>query len=299
MKKGWITNLILIAVIAGISAFLHLKPKDEQAEIKDAEVSQMKMAGFKQVAVEFPTKAPVVFEKIDGAWQMTAPFKTRADQQTVQRILSIIAAKTKTKLSAQDLAKYGLDNPKMRLILTNETGDHAFSFGTYNPVTEEQYIGFEDSAYLLPVSYAEAAEVPPIEMIDKSPLSLAERKQIVGFDFSHLEQFEGTNLNLDMNAGGKWQVNIKEANIKSDEINEWVTFQWAQARATSVERYTPSQSDVQFPIFSIKLKDGKTVVFAKMQESPDYLIARPDEGIIYHFPNDVGFTMVNPPLNIQ
>jgi hypothetical protein len=28
------------------------------------------------------------------------------------------------------------------------------------------------------------------------------------------------------------------------------------------------------------------------------LLGRADEGVLYHFSNDVGFTMLNPPLNL-
>jgi len=129
MKKGWITNLILLAAIIGISTFLHLKPKKGDAEVESFEISTLKMAGFNTVKIEFPTKAPLVFEKIEDVWRMTAPFKTRADQQSVQRILSIIAAKTKTKIALDDLAKYGLDKPKMRVVLNDDAGKHVFSFG--------------------------------------------------------------------------------------------------------------------------------------------------------------------------
>jgi hypothetical protein len=46
------------------------------------------------------------------------------------------------------------------------------------------------------------------------------------------------------------------------------------------------------------MADGSKVHFDKIQESPDLLLARPDEGLIYHFPSDIGFSMLNPPLNI-
>ena len=44
---------------------------------------------------------------------------------------------------------------------------------------------------------------------------------------------------------------------------------------------------------------GKTIHFDKLQESPELLLARPDEGLVYHYSNDVGFTMLNPPLNLK
>jgi hypothetical protein len=298
MKNRWLGIGLMLALIVGISTFLHLKPKTTAEGAAVHEISTLKMAGFTQVKVDFPTNAPVGFEKVDGQWKMTAPYQSRADQMSVQQILSIIAAKTKVKLPATDLSKFGLDKPTMRLKLSDADGEHVFSFGTYNPVTEEQYVGYEDNAYLLPVRYSEAAATQPIEMVDKHPLFLTERKSINGFDLSRLEQFASIRLQVDLDNAGQWKTNATKAKPTQNELNEWLEYSWVQAQATSVEFYTPEHQP-NLISFDVKLKNGKKITFVKMQESPEYLLARPDEGIIYHFPNDVGFTMLNPPLNLQ
>ena len=297
MKKRWIVNLLLLALVVGISLFLHFKPK-QQEKSNTYEISSLKMAGFDSVKAEFPTKAPTIFEKKEGYWMMRKPYAARADQPSVQRILSIIAASTATRLPLQDASKYGLDAPTVKLTLSGAEGEHVFTFGTFNPVSEEQYVGYQNNVYLLSGQYGEAAATQPIEMVDKIPLAPAERKGLMGFDFAHLEQWEANALKLQLAADGKWQVNEPKAKPTQNDLNEWRDFSWLQAQATSVELYTPDRKQ-PYPSFEVLLKDGKKVHFDKMQESPEYLLARPDEGVIYHFPNDAGFTMVNPPLNIK
>jgi len=139
MKKRWLLNLLLLAVVVGIAVFLHLQPK-EQAQSAKFEVSSLKMADFNQVKAEFPAKAPTIFEKQEGYWMMRKPYAARADQASVQRVMSIIAATTATRLPLQDAAKYGLDQPVLKLTLSGAKGDQVFTFGTYNPVSEEQYV---------------------------------------------------------------------------------------------------------------------------------------------------------------
>ena len=297
MKNRWILNLVMLAVVAGLVAFLYLRPKASNDEPSLHEVSALKLADFTAIKAEFPAKVPTSFEKIDGLWRMTSPYKTRADQISVQRILAIIAAKSKEKFPATDLEKYGLDKPELRLKLTKATGDEEFSFGTFNSVTEEQYVGYKDAVYLLSGSYAEAATTQPIELIEKTPLTKNETKQIAGFDFSKLEQWQANALNVDV-ADGKWKTNEPKAKITQNEMNEWLDFSWKQAQAKQVELYTPDHK-ITYPSFDVKLKDGKKVHFDKIQEAPDLLLGRPDEGIMYHFSNDVGFNMLNPPLNIK
>jgi hypothetical protein len=297
MKNRWLLNLIMLAVVAGLVTFLYMRPQANNDAAPEHEVSTLKLADFTAIKVEFPTKAPTSFEKVDGLWRMTAPYKMRADQLSVQRILAIIAAKSADKFPTTDLAKYGLDNPQLRLKLTNSQGEQAFSFGTFNPVTEAQYVAFNDAIYLLPGSYAEAASTQELEMIDKNVLTKDETKQIAGFDFSHLEQWEEVRLQVDI-AEGKWKVNAPKAKITQNEMNEWLDFSWKQALSNKVELYTPDHKN-NYPSFEIKLKNGKSVHFDKIQESPDLLLGRPDEGLMYHFNADVGFNMLNPPLNLQ
>ncbi len=297
MKNRWILNLVMLAVVAGLVAFLYLRPKASNDEPSLHEVSALKLADFTAIKAEFPAKVPTSFEKIDGLWRMTSPYKTRADQISVQRILAIIAAKSKEKFPATDLEKYGLDKPQLKLKLTKATGEEIFSFGTFNSVTEEQYVGYKDAVYLLSGGYAEAATSQPIELIEKTPLTKNETKQIAGFDFSKLEQWQANALNVDV-ADGKWKTNEPKAKITQNEMNEWLDFSWKQAQAKQVELYTPDHK-ITYPSFDVKLKDGKKVHFDKIQEAPDLLLGRPDEGIMYHFSNDVGFNMLNPPLNIK
>ena len=297
MKKRWLLNLVMLAVVTGLVAFLYLRPKANIDAPSQHAVSALKLADFTAVKAEFSAKVPTSFEKVDGLWRMTSPYKTRADQISVQHILAIIAAKSTDKFPATDLAKFGLDKPQLKLKLTKATGDEVFSFGTFNSVTEQQYVAYKDAVYLLSGSYAEAATTQPIELIDKTPLTKYEAKQIAGFNFSRLEQWQANALNVDI-ADGKWKTNEPKAKITQNEMNEWLDFSWKQAQAKQVELYTPDHK-ITYPSFDVKLKDGKKVHFDKISEAPDLLLGRPDEGIMYHFSNDVGFGMVNPPLNIQ
>ena len=297
MKNRWLLNLVMLALVAGLVAFLYLRPKADTGGEIQHEVTTLKLADFNSIKVEFPTQAPTTFEKVDGLWRMTAPYKARADQLSVQRILSIIAAKSTDKFAATDKEKFGLNNPQLRLKLGGAKGEEEFIFGTFNTVTDDQYVAYKDNVYLLSSSYATAATTQSIELIDKTPLTVNEAKQIAGIDFAHLEQWEEIAMTVDV-TDGKWKTNAAKAKITQNEMNEWLDFSWKQAQAKQVELYKPDHK-ISYPSFEIKLKDGKKVHFDKIQESPDLLLGRPDEGIIYHFANDVGFTMLNPPLNIQ
>lgn len=291
MKKRWLLNLVLLLLVVGIVSFLHLRTAPKDQAQKSYEISALKLSSFTKLSIEFPAKAPLNFAKVDGFWRIEQPYKARADQMSVQRILSIVAATSTDKFPATDLARFGLDNPLLKLKLDNEE----FLFGTYNPVSGDQYVAYKDAVYLVASSYSESASIQAIELIDKSLLKPTEK--IAGFDFSHLEQWEALRLNVDL-VEGKWKVSAANAKPEQNSMNEWLDNNWSHASAKSVEVYTPDRK-ATYPSFEIKFKDGSKVHVDKIQESPELLLARPDEGIIYHLPQDSGFVMLNPPINLK
>lgn len=288
MKSRWLINLVLLLLVAALAAFLYFKPKQAGDSEQSHEVSSHKLADFSRIRVEFPAKAAVAFEKVGGQWRIVEPYRARADLMSMQRILSIVAATSKEKFPASDLARFGLDKPKLRLKLDDEE----FLFGTYNPISGEQYVAYKDSVYLLSPVYAENASIQVVELIDKNPLKPTE--QAVGFDFSRLEQWEDVRLQVDL-VNGKWQSTPANLQFTQDGMKEWMQATWANAQAKSVEPYTPDRQQT-YPSFEVKLKDGSKVHIDKLQESPELLLGRPDEGMLYHFTPDIGFTMLNPPV---
>jgi hypothetical protein len=80
-------------------------------------------------------------------------------------------------------------------------------------------------------------------------------------------------------------------------MNEWFDSFWRNISVQRVQPYTPDRK-MTYPSFEVKLSDGRKVHFDKIQESPELLLGRPDEGMIYHVPPDIGFTLLNPPINL-
>ncbi len=290
MKSRWVVNLVLLVLVAGIAAFLYLRPKPVENKPQSYQVSKLDPHGFKSLRIEVPNKKPVVLEKQQGRWRLMEPVQGRADLASVGRVLSIVIASTPDKFPATDLARFGLDNPALKVHVDNEE----FSFGMYHPVTGAQYVGYKDAVYLLPTVFSEAASMQPLEFLDKHPLDLNE--EITGFDFAGLEQWEQSRLSMELQ-NGKWKVSAMQAKPKQSEINDWLSSNWQRLEAKSVEPFKPDSQP--HPWFSVKLKNGKTIKFLKMQESPELLLVREDEGLLYHFPQDTGFTILNPPVGYK
>jgi hypothetical protein len=289
MKSRWIVNLVLLVLVVGIVLALKHAPEQKKEVAPAITVSTVDTDNISRISIEAPAKAPVELEKQDGAWFLTKPYKARAGGKPVYQMLAVLRANSVDKFDANDPARFGLDHPALKLKLD----DQEITFGTLNPVNGMQYIGYQNSVFLVESKYAEALTIQVVEMLDKNLLKPGE--DIAGFDFSHLEQWEeGGGLKM-MRENGQWKVERPNAHPVQNDINAWFDDSWKTLIALSVEPYQPN-SKAKYPSFDIKLKNGKILHFEKQGESPELKLARPDEGMIYHFPQDVGFQILNPPV---
>ncbi|MEY3809766.1 MAG: hypothetical protein RL221_12 [Pseudomonadota bacterium] len=290
MKNKWLINIILLVMVLSISLFLFLKPTKIK-QTKQFSISTFNLSDFDSIKIDFPSRASVILKKSSESWDMIEPVKGRADQFSVQKIISIVATSSSEKLPSNDLAKYGLDKPTMKLKLIHKGQEEEFIFGTYNSITEDQYLLYKENVYLISGSYSEAAATQPIELIDKLPLTKSE--EIKYFDFSRLEQWQSKRLKVTRN-NNEWSAN-DGSQFKQNEMAEWFDMTWVKNPAKSVEK---SSIDLRVPYksFDIHTIDGKKITFLRLQESPETKLYRVDEGLLYNFGSDIGFTMMNPPI---
>ena len=290
MKNRWLINIILFVIVLSISLFLFLKPS-EIKQTKKFAISTFNLSDFDSIKVDFPSKASVLFKKDNELWVMLEPIQGRADQFSVQKIISVVTTSSSEKLPSNDLAKYGLDKPTVKLKLIHKGLEEEFIFGTYNSVTEDQYLLYKDNVYLISGAYSEVASTQPIEFIDKYPLSKSE--EIKDIDFSRLEQWQSKQLKVTRN-NNDWTAS-KGNSVKQNDMAEWFDMTWVKNPAKSVEK---SSIDLRIPYksFDIHTANGKKITFIRLQESPETQLYRIDEGLLYHFGSDIGFTMLNPPI---
>ncbi len=292
MRARWLLNLFLLLLVAGIGLFIYLRPPPEEGGPVTYKLTEIRPDTVSRISVELPARAPVQLEKRDGNWYMTQPHEARASAAYAGQVLKLLHASSSDRFPAEDLARFGLDQPRLRLSL----GEAEFSFGTFNPVTSQQYVAHAGFVYLVDTVYGELAATQPLEMLDKNLLGPLEH--IAGFDFSRLEQWEQSGLALERD-GDHWKVTTEgPAKPDQNELREWFAGYWAHPAALAVEPYKPEPRE-QYPSFKVKLQDGRVVHFDKLQESPQLLLARPDEGLLYRLRADIGFVLLNPPVGFK
>ncbi len=290
MKSRWLTNIGLLIIVLITSLYSWTIFQKDPVESAKFELTKFKLSDFDEVKIDFPSKISTHFKIIDSHWRMLSPHKARADQLYVYRILSILATSSLEKLSADDLSKYGLDQPNLKITFLGDGLKEVILFGTYNPINEDQYVLYKDNVFLISGGFSETASFMPVELIEKNPI--AKTEIIKSFDFSRLEQWQDSRLKLNY-INSIWSVEGKNLSVIQFDANEWYEMTWKNIPAKSVEPYKIDQR-VGYKSFDILLNNKKKLTFYRIQESPELLLFREDEGLLYHFPSDLGFTMLNP-----
>ena len=297
MTRTWVMLLVLALAVAGLSLFVYTSkrnaPEGEAhalSALKAADVKRVRVEVLSQAADEAAKSPPsaepaprghaIDLERTDQGWRMTAPIPARAEAAQVERLLSILDARSVARYPAKDLARYGLDRPPVALVLNDER----FSVGGVNTVTQEQYVLSGDAVYAVPLAQRVAIPRNAESLLARSLFAPGETP--VRFE---LETFTASLHE------GKWTFAPLEEEPGPDERNGWVAA-WRQANAT---RVAPHDGRKPVSTVTITLQDGRALPIGVLQREPELVLLRPDERLQYYFFADMGKRLLSPPAAKQ
>ena len=215
MKSRWLINIGLLLLV--LITFFYSWTIFQKEPVKSIrfELSKFKLSDFNELKIDFPSRISTHFKIVDNHWRMLSPHKARADELYVYRILSVLASSSLEKLSSDDLSKYGLDQPSLKMTFLGNDLKEVILFGTYNPINEDQYVLYKENVFLISGGYSETASFMPVELIEKNPIAKSEL--IKSFDFSRLEQWQDSRLKLNY-SNNVWSVEGKSLSIVQFDV---------------------------------------------------------------------------------
>lgn len=277
MKLGWIVNALLLIGVIGLGTYAWHKAS--QPKEPGYKLSALTIAGVKKIEVA-PRSAPgYALEKRGETWFLTAPIEARADQIQVRRMLDLLSAASKEKLAATDLKRFDLDPPALKVSMDGQS----FSFGSTNPLSQDQYLGTGDSVYLVSTYYASLVPGTSDRMLTHNLFN--ESEKAVGF------KFKGFSVEQ---KDGKWtfvpQPPSHKERPSQDDLNRWAD-DWRYASSLVTQPWTskPTPDGVE-----VKLADGKTIAFIVVRREPELILARPDEKLQFQFSGEMTRRLLNP-----
>lgn len=273
MKSRLWLNVFLLLLVAAL-AFAVYSRRHAPAE-SAYRLSALNAAQVSSIQIEKPDAPFVRLEKRNNAWLVTAPFAARADSFRVSRILEILAASSTQRFPATDLAAFDLEKPFLKLTINGQQ----ISFGTMNPLTQQQYALTANTVYLISAKYMANAAVQTADFADKH--LFAENEIPARFEFG------GRVLALN---NGKWETTPPHADWSQDTLNLWRD-QWRNASALLAQPYVDGKS---LGRILITLSNGKQLTLSILQKEPDLVLLREDEHLQYHLPQETGKQLLAP-----
>jgi uncharacterized protein DUF4340 len=292
--RSWLSLGALFVVVLALGAWIYYKPSADVAAthalsaLKSGDVKRIRFqrtaavdsasaASLSSVQAQQPAGTTVIaLDRRNDSWLMTAPLVARAEKFQVERMLSILEARSVVRYAAADLSRYGLDTPQVTLTLE----DQVFAYGAINNLTREQYVLTGNAIFLVPLAYSiglprnvDALLALRLFDGDEAPA----RFELPGFSVALRE--------------GTWTVTPATNDAGPDERHAWVDT-WRNASAIRAARSVKGDSS---EAVKVGLKDGRTITLAILQREPELVLLRRDEGIEYHFFGDSGKRLITPP----
>jgi hypothetical protein len=274
MKRNLWLNAALAAIVVVLGAWIYFKPaRDAPAEFP---LSALKAPQAGSIRIERPGAPPILLEKRDGSWHVTAPFAARADDLKVQRLLEIAEARATHKLPATDLARFELERPQARLFIDGQE----FAFGMVGAVAREQYVLAGQTVYTVHPRYGAALPASSGELASRQLLAAGESPV-------RIEQTDFTVEQRD----GRWTLAPAAGELSQDDFIRWIE-NWQLASATRVEPFVKGKPLAEI---RLRLKDGRAIALGILAREPELVLARPDEELQYYFRPELAQRLLTPP----
>ncbi|TCV84728.1 DUF4340 domain-containing protein [Sulfurirhabdus autotrophica] len=273
MKFRSAQNLILLALVLGLSLFIYLKPKQSGQALLP--ISDLSSTAIQQIKIEKKGQPTLEFKKRGNTWFVATPFQARGDNNKIEQILSILSARSNQQIVATQLDRFELDQPLLTLTLNQEV----FKFGTINPLTRQQYVLSGNKVFLIPTNYFATAFSQPADFISKK--LLAEDETPTSFRFA---QFKLDRQN------GQWIMTPPNPNMDQDQFNRFAD-DWRMASALHSQPYDKSKPISEY---TLHFQNGKSVKFQVLQQQHEFILLRTDENIQFHFSQDTAKRLLTP-----
>ena len=172
--------------------------------------------------------------------------------------------------SALDLASAGLEPPQATLLLN----DTLIYIGNTEPLEHKRYVQHEDTVYLVTDTYQHLINADWTNFVDRRLLP----------ENAGLTTLQLPALSLTLGNDQQWQLSPENPEASDIAIKTLVA-QWQTANARYIRRYDRTAAPV-----SVTLKyadNSETITLHLIEQEGEFVLARPDWGIQYHFPGNM------------
>ena len=278
LTRRGLANIGLL-VVAGVLAWVLWGRPAPRPAMPTPQLAPIKGAAITAITIARPGRPAIRLQQVAGHWQLTRPFKARAARFRVEALTDIVDAKPHDRFAVPKgpLSAFGLAPPQATVTLNHKR----ILIGRRRPFGDLRYVLTGHTIALVP-----AEIIHPRRLTSDSFLStrlLGNHIHPVAFTLPHL-----TVTRHD----GIWHATPSPAGVSNDRINGFVDA-WRYARALSVSRYHGAPVVGRVVVHyhergTAKTQARHTLVIDILATHPEFVLLRPDQGLEYHFPQEIG-----------
>ena len=270
LRHRWVLNLTLAVLAGGLLLVLLWRPGQPPAP---APLTGLAANDITRVVVRQLRQADIELARDQGHWRLVKPVAARLNARVLDQLLRLPSAPVLARPDdAAGLAGFGLDPPRARVFVNHEE----IEVGALHPVKGQIYVRHGGRVALVPATHAAAATYPWTRLLDHR--LLGEGVALAGL------QLPGFRLALQ---NGTWQRHPADQALSGDRINGFVQ-EWQQATALAVDPMTRKPALGRITLEIREREQVRRLVLEIVGYQPEFVLRRRDEGLEYHFPEDVG-----------
>lgn len=265
MRSRILLNVFLLATVLALSGVVLLSPeKEPPISIK---LTDIEPADIETIRIERPHQETIELKKKARAtWWLSQPVAVRGNAQRIEALLDIASTASHTQLDAHahDLARFGLDRPRVRL----RVGNRELFFGDTEPLSGRRYVLTDDRVHLITDQFYHYLNGTVASFVN--PVLLEPEAVLV--------ELELPDFHLTFN-GTSWEKSPAHKKLNEDAASNLIDA-WKEARAISVSTYDTTLAREN--VARVRLEGQESSIrFDITSESQRFVLGRPDLGIQY------------------
>jgi hypothetical protein len=272
MSARSLLNLAMAGIAIGLALTAWFRPGLEPPAAPQP-ITMLSPAQVSHIQISRLQRPMLTFTRQADNWLLAGDPPLPASPFQVNALLAILQAEAARSYPAEslDLKELGLDPPQATMTL----GDTTLLIGNTEPLDNMRYVQHGETIYLVTDRYQ--------HLINAGRTNFIERRLLK--DGTVITRLVLPDLTLAQDSDGHWELIPDNSEISADAI-QLLLSNWQQASALSIRPYVPGKAGTNITL----VIDGSEtpLVFELASRTPQFILARPDLGIEYHFSNGMG-----------
>ncbi len=282
MHRRSLLNLVLLILVAGLTAVAVWEPGNQPDQPTGGPLTQIDPATINRLSIERPNNEPLELVRKDDRWYLTQPLQLPASRNRIESVLALLSAHAGTQFDAGDrnLAEFGLNSESAIRIRLNE---QEILIGGSAPISHQRYVSYHGKIALIQDTLHYQLTLPEHEWITPELLPADSR----------ILRLQTPAFTLARSDSGGWLRTGIDESVSADAIQTLVE-SWRYARAISISP-APDEASGDAVVVELEGMDDPIRFLIQNRDNQTSLV-RTDWQIRYHLTESGAASLLQSPV---